>query len=72
MKNILDEMGPILDGLDESEWDDHFEVRDLIEKWRELQKEMDRLRAELKMFKKNRDEQIAKGIADTLREMEEV
>jgi len=71
MKNLLDELGPVLDELDESEWDDHFAVRGLIEKWRDMQKDLDRLRAELKQFRKNREEQIAKAVAEKLREFEE-
>jgi DNA repair ATPase RecN len=72
MKNILEDLGTALDELDEAEWDDHFEVRALIEKWRELQKEMDLLRAELRRFRKNKDEEVAKAVAEKLREMEEV
>lgn len=72
LSHVMEEMGPSLDALDESEWDDHFEVRAQIEKWRELQKQLDRLRAELKQFRKNREEEIAKAVAEKMREFEEV
>lgn len=65
-------MGPVLDALDESEWDDHFEVRGLIDKWRDLKKSLDVLRAELKQFRKNKEEEIAKAVAEKMREFEEV
>ncbi|XP_021960162.2 uncharacterized protein LOC110856027 [Folsomia candida] len=71
-EQIFEEMGPVLDALDESEWDDHFEVRGLIDKWRDLKKSLDVLRAELKQFRKNKEEEIAKAVAEKMREFEEV
>jgi len=70
IQHLIDELGPILDGMDDSEWDDHFEVRDLVAKQRELQKELERLRNELRHLRKNRDEEIQKALADKMAEVD--
>jgi DNA-binding transcriptional MerR regulator len=72
IQHMVEELGPLLDGLDDSEWDDHFEARNLVDQQRALQKELERLRNELKHLRKNRDAEIQKAIADKLAEVEEV
>lgn len=71
IQNILQEMGPILDSLDEQEWEDHQNVRTWKENFRKMQKELLSLRAELKKFRKHRDEQINARLAEKIKEMEE-
>ncbi|CAL8071177.1 unnamed protein product [Orchesella dallaii] len=72
VENVIKEiMGPVLDGLDESEFEDHQNVRAIQDKLRQLQRELDLLRQELKQFRKNRDEEIAKRLADKVAELEE-
>jgi uncharacterized coiled-coil DUF342 family protein len=68
---MFEELSPALDALDESEWDDHFEVHALVDKWREMKKQLDQLRAELKQFRKNRQEEIDKAVAEKMKEFEE-
>ena len=72
IQNIIDELGPVLDQLDDSEWDDHFEVRNLVDQQRELQKELQRLRHELRHLKKNRQAEIDAALAEKTAEVEEV
>lgn len=72
MQAVLDEMGPVLDALDEQEWDEHNEVKKLKDKWKELRQELDQLKKELKDLKNNRDEQIRRAIEAKQKEVDEV
>jgi chromosome segregation ATPase len=67
----MDEMGPILDALDESEWEEHNEVKKLRDKWKEMRQELDNQKKELKKLKENREEEIRKALEEKQREVDE-
>lgn len=68
---LIDEFGPLIDAADDTDWDDHVEVRDLLQKYRDMQKEVERLKLELKKLRENREAEIQKAIEEKRRELEE-
>jgi len=71
MESVMKEMAPLLDMMDASEWDDHFEVKKLYDQWRTQKIQLDSLRAELKYLQRHRQEEIDKATAEKRREVEE-
>lgn len=72
MQNVMDVMGPIMDDLDASEWDDHFQVRELVDKWRQLQREILQVKAEYRHLRDNQEAEIDRLLADKKAEVEAV
>lgn len=69
IKNIMEEMGPTLDTLDEQEWEDHQNVKNYKDNYRKMQKELARIRAELKRLRKKRNEVIEERLSEKVKEM---
>lgn len=69
IQGIVNEMSPIFDGLDEQEWEDHQYVSNYKDDYRKMQKELARLRLELKRLRKKRDEEIEERLRDKIAEM---
>jgi len=69
---MMDILGPALDALDASEWDDHFEVKRLMDRWKNLQRELLRVKAEYRRLRDNQGAEIDQLLAEKRAEIEAV